>query len=94
LSAWGGLLDSDPATALKEGVPLFDSLRDSQIQNQKSAIRWLGWKLWRAFDMEIPMPEGSSRSEDRRYARPLREAADWQKHGQCDGLAAEESKDE
>jgi tetratricopeptide (TPR) repeat protein len=62
LSAWVGLLDSDPAAALGAAEPLLDQL--AAVTDRPARARlvvWLGRQLGMVAERQIPLPPGGTR---------------------------------
>lgn len=60
LTAWAGILDTDPASALKMAPRVLDSIEKSDPQLRPRLVVWFGRELWRVIIRELPIPYGTT----------------------------------
>ena len=56
LSAWAGLLDTDPLTALTACKALIETIVKNDAVTRTAQVRYIGWQLWRVGSREVSGP--------------------------------------
>ncbi len=56
LSAWAGMIDSDPASAFKKAPELLSLIEKSDERLRPRFVNWFGRELWRVSMYEVPDP--------------------------------------